>query len=154
MTRQITIQKFLAVSILLEMCLPYCDEAGESEQITTQLDLVSQANFEYMYQSNEQANVLQLEDIGSEYVELYRAEFGEVEGQNAKDLLTICIGSIWRNMKGMDALTYKYLRPVVDRLKSRTTTGQSLGKYKAEFAKQVNLSINKASKMLIKEVVL
>ena len=141
---KITLMKMFCNSILLEMCIPYLESAGESELLQTILNDISAHTYDHFHQYNEASETETISKVSESYLSMYREEFGSITGQNAKDLATICIGSIRRNIKDYAPLVARYYKPV-NKLLTERENRFKLDKQKAMFAKGLNESLFKVA---------
>ena len=136
--------KMFANSILLEMCIPYLDSAGESELFQTILNDISAHTYDHFHQYNDSSQTATISSASESYLSLYREEFGSITDANAIDLVTICIGSIRRNIKDYNPLVARYYKPV-NKLLTERENRHVLSKEKALFAKGLNESLFKVA---------
>ena len=131
-------------SILLEMAIPYLDSAGELNSLQEMLNNISAFCYDFFHKNNKRKETKQIEKIAEAYLGLYREKFGAISGDNAKYLITICVGSIRRNINDFSHGSGKYYKPVKNLLKIREESFK-LDKERAEFAKSLNLSLWRAT---------
>lgn len=136
--------KTFSNAVLLEMCIPYLEASKESELMQTVLNDISAHTYDFFHQYNTSSQTATISNASESYLSMYREEFGNITGDNARDLVTICIGCIKRNIRDYSPLVARYYKPVSKLLTERLNRHE-LSKDKAHFAKSLNHSLFKVA---------